>query len=173
MAKTSTKPFENVDILGKKYYRDAKRDCETIFELIRTSELIRKEYFIPSGTSMAHTLFILFGSTGDLAKRYIFPALSKIEKNDLEIIATGRREYTDKEFQDFLVKTSSESLLGAENEFIANICYKQLDLEKSDDFISLLEFLKPKIKDGTEIVVYLSIGSEFFEHFLSGFEKIQ
>ncbi len=66
------------------------------------NERIEKEYFIPTGTNMTHTLFILFGATGDLAKRYIFPSLSRIEEKNIEVIATGRRNYTDQEFRGYL-----------------------------------------------------------------------
>ncbi len=52
---------------------------------------------------MPHTLFILFWATGDLTKRYLFPALSTIsEIENIDIIATGRRIFSDAEFHDFL-----------------------------------------------------------------------
>lgn len=137
------------------------------------NERIEKEYFIPTGTNMTHTLFILFGATGDLAKRYIFPSLSRIEEKNIEVIATGRRNYTDQEFRGYLENSDEWTYWEEKNEFIANICYKKVDLEKWEDFISLREFFQPKIKKETQIVIYLSIGSEFFEHFLSGFQKIQ
>jgi glucose-6-phosphate 1-dehydrogenase len=45
------------------------------------------------------TVFIIFGSTGDLAKRKIFPALYNIydsqSSENIDIIATGRKEITN------------------------------------------------------------------------------
>ncbi len=53
---------------------------------------------------MGAMTFVLFGATGDLAKRKIFPALYNLylEKklpNPLSIIGLGRHEMSHKEFQ--------------------------------------------------------------------------
>ena len=121
---------------------------------------------------MTHTLFILFGATGDLARRYIFPSLSRITGGDIDIIATGRREYSDSEFQDFLMSNSSEFLPMGSDEFVADIRYKKIDLQNSEDFVSLSDFLTPLIRPDTHIIVYLSIGSEFFSDFITGWAQI-
>lgn len=116
---------------------------------------------------MKHTIFVLFGATGDLARRYIFPSLSRITGESIDIIATGRRAYSDSEFQDFLREESSEFLGHESEDFIASIRYKKIDLSVSTDFDSLLEYLAPQITPDTQIIVYLSIGSEFFSDFIS------
>jgi glucose-6-phosphate 1-dehydrogenase len=46
-------------------------------------------------------LFI-FGSTGDLVKRKIIPAFINLKLEDLEIIALGRRDFTDELYEDFI-----------------------------------------------------------------------
>jgi len=46
-------------------------------------------------------LFI-FGSTGDLVKRKVLPALQNLQKEDLEIWAIGRRKFTDGIYKDFV-----------------------------------------------------------------------
>lgn len=48
-------------------------------------------------------LFI-FGSTGDLAKRKIFPALNEMNLKNLNIFAMGRRDFIDSVFLDFACK---------------------------------------------------------------------
>jgi glucose-6-phosphate 1-dehydrogenase len=116
---------------------------------------------------MTHTLFILFGATGDLARRYIFPSLARIAGEHIDVIATGRREYSDSEFQDFLMETGSEFLPPETSEFVANIRYKKIDLSLSADYHLLRDYLTPQIISDTQIIVYLSIGSEFFSDFIS------
>lgn len=55
---------------------------------------------------MSHTIFILFGATGDLALRYLLPSLSSIlavrGTEALDILAVGRRPYSTDEFRAFL-----------------------------------------------------------------------
>jgi glucose-6-phosphate 1-dehydrogenase len=46
-------------------------------------------------------LFI-FGSTGDLVKRKIIPAFIGLKLEDLEIIALGRRNFTNEMYEDFI-----------------------------------------------------------------------
>ena len=51
--------------------------------------------------------FVLFGATGDLAKRKIFPALYNLYLDrkmpqPISIIGLGRREMSDKEFQNYV-----------------------------------------------------------------------
>jgi glucose-6-phosphate 1-dehydrogenase len=46
-------------------------------------------------------LFI-FGSTGDLVKRKVLPALQTLQKKDLEIWAIGRRDFTHEIYKDFV-----------------------------------------------------------------------
>ena len=51
--------------------------------------------------------FVLFGATGDLAKRKIFPALYNLYLDQklpqsISIIGLGRREMSDKEFQNYV-----------------------------------------------------------------------
>jgi glucose-6-phosphate 1-dehydrogenase len=121
---------------------------------------------------MTHTLFILFGATGDLARRYIFPSLARIAGEHIDVIATGRREYSDSEFQDFLMETGSEFLPPETSEFVANIRYKKIDLSLSADYHLLRDYLTPQIISDTQIIVYLSIGSEFFSDFISWWAQI-
>ena len=46
-------------------------------------------------------LFI-FGSTGDLVKRKVLPALQNLQKNDLEIWAIGRKNFTHEIYKNFV-----------------------------------------------------------------------
>jgi glucose-6-phosphate 1-dehydrogenase len=69
-------------------------------------------------------LFI-FGSTGDLIKRKIFPALQEINKKDLEIYAIGRREFDNNSYISFSCQKCS-------NKFKEKINYLKINFESKD-----------------------------------------
>lgn len=128
-------------------------------------------------TSAYPTYFILFWATGDLARRQLFPALSKvILENDIEIIATGRRDYSNSTFQAFLRESGSEFFpKGTDiDEFITNIHYKKVALEDIADYLSLAAFIEEQgYCTQSQIIIYLSLSSEFFSDFLRGFATIR
>lgn len=74
---------------------------------------------------------VIFGATGDLARRKLFPALRNLHDRKLfnensRIIACGRREYTDSSFRD---------LLGGNEDFLQHITYCRGD--NTDDAVYL------------------------------------
>ena len=110
--------------------------------------------------------FILFGATGDLAMRKIFPSLFAAFRDgflphSLRIIATSRSEFSKAEFESELQRRSKihiehcdEKIWG---DFTHHIHYVSTDLNKN------LENLKEMLGNGSEnIVIYLSISPEFF-----------
>ena len=120
--------------------------------------------------------FVLFGATGDLAKRKIFPALYNLYLDQklpqpISIIGLGRREMSDKEFQNYVeqsVRTFSrriENDHGNMDSFLDAFRYSVLDATKADDFGKLLNLVKQR---ETELNIpenrmfYLSVGPEFF-----------
>jgi glucose-6-phosphate 1-dehydrogenase len=77
-------------------------------------------------------LFV-FGSTGDLVKRKVLPAMnSLVEQNPkLKIVALGRKEFIDNEYHDFVCEgRCSESL-------IENMSYKKINFD--EDFFEVLD----------------------------------
>ena len=120
--------------------------------------------------------FVLFGATGDLAKRKIFPALYNLYLEQklpqpISIIGLGRREMSDKEFQNYVeqsVRTFSrriENDHGNMDSFLDAFRYSVLDATNADDFGKLLNLVKQR---ETELNIpenrmfYLSVGPEFF-----------
>ncbi|MEH7386077.1 glucose-6-phosphate dehydrogenase [Bacillus sp. JJ1521] len=126
---------------------------------------------------MESMTFVLFGSTGDLAKRKIFPALynlyvdKKLPK-PISIIGLGRAELSQKDFQE-RVKDSifsfSRRLEHASDEmedFLDMFRYKSLDVTNKEGYKPLLEMVKQReaelqIKENR--VFYLSVAPEFFD----------
>lgn len=114
--------------------------------------------------------FVLFGSTGDLARLKILPALLSLQQDaalpkDFELIAVGRRDYKTSEYLSFL-KTSEMHPLTANLDYL-NPTYLQLDWDKPDGFNPLREKL-----EGFEgkIIFFLSLGSEIVSTTLDRFE---
>lgn len=74
------------------------------FNYIEDADNIQKEWVMQDMT------FVLFGATGDLAQRKLFPALYNLYLDGklpetISIIGLGRRNYTDKVFQEKIEKS--------------------------------------------------------------------
>ncbi len=120
--------------------------------------------------------FVLFGATGDLAKRKIFPALFNLYLDQklakpISIIGLGRRDMADKEFQEYVeqsVRTFSRRADVDRNnmdQFLAAFRYSVLDAAKVEDFRKLLHIVKQReseLKIPENRMFYLSVGPEFF-----------
>ncbi len=84
---------------------------------------------------------VIFGATGDLAKRKLFPALARLEERQLlhedsVIIACGRRSYTDESFRELLNGDGDDK-------FRSRVHYLQGD--NDDD--ATYEALKDKLRE--------------------------
>ncbi len=120
--------------------------------------------------------FVLFGATGDLAKRKIFPALYNLYLDQkmpqpMSIIGLGRREMSEKEFQSYVeqsVQTFSRRVEDDRDKmdsFLAAFRYCVLDVTKTEDFGQLRNFVEQREKElniPENRMFYLSVGPEFF-----------
>lgn len=111
--------------------------------------------------------FILFGATGDLAMRKIFPSLYQIYSNHdfavkMNIIATSRKKFTQEAFKEELETKAKIHIKNKEEQkwaqFLDQIHYVAIELNNSEDFLAL-KALNEKSKN---IVIYFSISPEFF-----------
>jgi glucose-6-phosphate 1-dehydrogenase len=97
---------------------------------------------------------VLFGATGDLAKRKLLPALGELERqgllhDDTRIVAVGRKELTDE---------SIRSLLGVTlQKLAARIDYHQLEFSDSAAYARLAQRLRERT-----CVFYLATAPESF-----------
>lgn len=121
--------------------------------------------------------FVLFGATGDLAKRKIFPALYNLYRENklklpFNIVGLGRRELSDEQFQsnvrqsivDFSRQQASN--LNEFEEFIKSFSYSALNVDNKDDYKKLLEKvvkLEKNISVPENRMFYLSVAPEFFD----------
>lgn len=114
--------------------------------------------------------FTLFGATGDLAWRKIFPAifqlyLKKKLPHRFYIVAVGRKDFSDESFRSY-VSTSLKEILSTKEElasFLKMIFYLQLDLSSSFDPLKKLH-LQLTAQFGTlnNHFFYLSVAPSFF-----------
>ena len=66
-----------------------------------------------TGTAPTSMIFVLYGATGDLARRLVLPAFYRLAiagllPEDWRMIAEGRGEVTDEEFQEEVTKALEE-----------------------------------------------------------------
>ncbi|KGI55556.1 glucose-6-phosphate dehydrogenase [Campylobacter sp. MIT 97-5078] len=111
--------------------------------------------------------FILFGASGDLAMRKIFPSLFQIYSSNfltpsVRIIASARSKLSEIEFKEVLnvkakihIKNINEQKW---QEFLKKISYISIELNKYEDFLAL----KQSSRKNANVVIYFSISPEFF-----------
>ena len=115
--------------------------------------------------------FLLFGATGDLARRMIFPSLYNLLSDgllpdDFLIVASGRSEMSDTAFRDevcaalrqFLPTDRYDEQIMAQ--FSAMICYQPVEAGKPDQFAALAERIDGRLERG--LSVYLSTPPSLF-----------
>ncbi|CAI6033535.1 glucose-6-phosphate dehydrogenase [Cohnella sp. JJ-181] len=126
---------------------------------------------------MEPTTFVLFGATGDLAKRKIYPALYNLFVRGklpqaFSVVGLGRREWTDEVFQAAVERSlyqfsrtepADEAQLNA---FLEAFRYSVLDIGKEEDYRKLLALVESREKAldmPPNRLFYLSVGPEHFE----------
>lgn len=117
-------------------------------------------------------LFIIFGGTGDLAYRKLYPALYNLYKKkyineNFAVIGTARREWSDDYYQDVVynsvkdIKESKEDAL----EFASHFRYQSHNVNDTENYVSLLKLsneLDKEYKLDGNRVFYLSVSPSFF-----------
>lgn len=121
--------------------------------------------------------FVLFGATGDLAKRKIYPALFNLYLNhklpeSFLVIGVGRRDLSDVEFQARVKEslyTFSRHLINDKSkkeQFVKAFRYSQLDILNAQGYKKLLELVQQNEQDmkiTENRMFYLSVAPEFFD----------
>lgn len=120
------------------------------------------------------TLVVLFGATGDLANRKLYPSLYNLYKkgklNDsFAVIGTARRNLTNEQFQT-QVKESIRKTISSDSEadiqsFISHFYYFSFDINNRERYIELnqlLQELDQKHQTQGNRLFYLAIAPRFF-----------
>jgi glucose-6-phosphate 1-dehydrogenase len=125
------------------------------------------------------TIFVLFWSTWDLAKRKIFPALYNIYKNqgkEVDVIWVWRRDFDDEQFRKFLDENLKTFVDRWSNfkDFLGTISYSKVNLDEGEDYKALQSHIESIDTDkNAQIIFYLSISPEYFGDFISHYTHIE
>lgn len=116
-------------------------------------------------------LIVIFGATGDLAKRKLFPSIYRLfqkeKMGNFAVVGVARRPLTEEEFQ-ANVKDSVTTFAGAtENidEFASHFYYHSHDVTNEASYIKLREMaesLDEQYKLSGNRIFYLAMAPEFF-----------
>lgn len=120
--------------------------------------------------------FVLFGATGDLAKRKIFPALYNLYLDQkmpqpISVIGLGRREWSHKDFQNHVEQAikmfsrRNDYDRDKMDQFLSVFRYSDLDIARVEDFEKLRNLVNEREKElnlPENRMYYLSVGPEFF-----------
>ena len=118
---------------------------------------------------------LLFGATGDLARRMLLPSLYGLDADgllphDLKIIATARTEHDDAAYRDIARKALAEHVphdfyapLPAER-FIKRLTYVALDAKDAKGFAALAKRIDPE----QGLAIFLSTAPTLFKPMIDG-----
>lgn len=121
-------------------------------------------------------VFFIFGATGDLARRKLFPAIYSLYRegkltDDFAVVGVARRPRTQDEFREDVKESIREFCRyqagdAAEwNEFVQHFEYKSLDINNIDGFRELneqTEALEEKFNIPGNRMFYLALAPELF-----------
>ena len=116
-------------------------------------------------------LIVIFGATGDLAKRKLFPSLYRLYQKenigDFAVVGVARRPLSNEEFQNNVkdsVLTFTEGK-GNIDEFVSHFRYHSHDVTSSESYIQLREMadsLDAEYSLSGNRLFYLAMAPEFF-----------
>lgn len=121
---------------------------------------------------------VMFGATGDLAARKLFPALHHLSidgeiTDNVSIVSVGRRELTSEEFQNSVYSSLQKFSSIKPNEsnwdaFKQSITYQKTDFSEADDYLALKDHLKNHSKNR---LFYLATDSSYFSVIIENLYK--
>src|SRR5699024_11461698 len=119
-----------------------------------------------------NALFIIFGATGDLAQRKLYPSLFNLYKKGFlckrfAVIGTARRTWTDEHFQQVVRNSISgmEDTAAQATEFSRHFYYQSHNVNDVEHYVTLkklAEKLDEKYKINGNRLFYLAMSPRFF-----------
>jgi glucose-6-phosphate 1-dehydrogenase len=123
-------------------------------------------------TSQPKSIVVIFGATGDLAKRKLFPSLYKLFNSnklskDFAVVGIARSPLSHEEFRENVKKSNIDSQVGMEQlyEFTSHFYYYACDVTEEtayQDLKGLLDELDEKYYTDGNRIFYLAMAPEFF-----------
>ncbi len=116
---------------------------------------------------------IIFGGTGDLSHRKLFPALYKLFLQQrlpqrFKVLGLGRNEISDKVFREQLTHSLSDDTSGSSEReqiqfFLQHVHFQQLDMSHADDFQHLKQRVHSFDKEVRDnLLFYVATAPSFF-----------
>lgn len=130
-------------------------------------------------------IIVLFGATGDLAKRKLFPALYSLYRegqlaDNFVVVGSGRRQLTKNEFYEHIKKSLDEfsrySVTEDWEEFISHFYYTSLEIKDTNDYeelLTLISSLEVQYEIPGNRLFYLAIAPELFETVVYNLHKME
>ena len=123
-------------------------------------------------TKKQKALFVIFGGTGDLARRKLYPSLFKLYRkgfldDDFAVIGTARREWTDDHYRE-VVLDSIRKLVPATidpDEFTSHFYYQAHNVNDTQHYVTLrqlAERLDEQYQLGGNRIFYMAMSPKFF-----------
>lgn len=133
------------------------------------------------GQKQVGGLIILFGATGDLAERDLFPALHQIYQRGLlsenfAVIGASRTKISNEEFRDHVKESVNHGVNFSELEqaFLDHFYYQAMDNTKKEDYDQLLNTIN-EVENTFDIdsnyIYYYSISPSLFDDTTSNLES--
>lgn len=130
---------------------------------------------------MSSSAIVIFGGTGDLSYRKLYPALYDLHKlgklsEEFKIVGIGRRDYTDEDYTQIIKKWNKDfSRLDYTdedfNEFKKKITYINMDFSNEKNYYKLEEMFE-KLNISDEIMYYFAVSPDFFIPITKGLSTI-
>ena len=153
--------------------------CPTIRKMRTISEIWSMIVSEDTENNRISSRLLLFGATGDLAKRMLLPSLFALHEDgliaeDLRIMGTARSELTDDGYRALAAEALSEYLPedrkgnGKLQSFLDRLSYQQLDASEMLGF----EVLAQKMGDiSGGLAIFLSTAPSLFEATIAGLKS--
>lgn len=129
------------------------------------------------------SILVIFGITGDLTKRLLYPAIcnlgsSGLLNNDFYIIGIAREDYSQKVFQEYLKKNITEFITNPLSQTYAlslakRVFYLSGDFTHEDIYISLKELISKFEKNSSpaNYLFYLAVAPQYIKKIASELSK--
>lgn len=120
-----------------------------------------------------HTLFVVFGATGDLMKKKLFPSFYNIYRKNptVSVLGVGRKELDDESFREM----NNTILSSYENKkFQEEVFYQQISYTEQESYVHLkekIDLLKQE-KKNLQVIFYLAMPPHLFNPIMQNL-KIQ
>ncbi|WP_102336071.1 glucose-6-phosphate dehydrogenase [Salimicrobium jeotgali] len=125
-------------------------------------------------------LIVIFGATGDLAKRKLFPSIYRLYQNgkigeDFAVVGIGRRSWSNELFHTNVRNSLGDDVSGKEAEaFVSHFSYHPFDVSDSSSYENLgtlLNNLESEYRTEGNRIFYLAMAPQFFGTIANNLKK--